>query len=212
MVASDYVAMSGLARAIRLSKARFPTLRIDLLPLTMASTKLVALGEVDLLFAGQVLDVELPPNRMVFEDRFTCVVCKECGPGGEEMTADQYLSGQHIVLRYFEHQMTFEDEEALRRQGVIRERQISVWSHSLIPPLLCGTDMIATVAERAASDIAGRWPLRIVPFPFDQEPVRVFAYWHNSRNEDHILSEFLGMFHEVLNGDTASGNGLRSDA
>lgn len=199
IVASDYIVSAGLARVLQHSTERFPHLRIELLPLTMASAALLANGEIDLLFAGQALDVGVPPNETVFEDRFACLVCGDRGL--VSLSTDAYLAARHIVLRYFEHQMTFEDEEALRRQGAARERQISVWSHALVPPLLCGTDRIATVAERSARDMTAHWPLRVLPFPFPHDPVRIYAYWHSSRNEDPILLDCLAAFRALMKGE-----------
>lgn len=204
IVASDYVVIAGLARAVQALMVRFPKLRIELLPLTIASSRLVVNGEVDLLFAGQALDVGVPPDETVLEDRFVCVVCDTHGPRAKTLSAERYLSGQHVVLRYFEHQMTFEDEEALRRSGVARKRQVSVWSHSLVPPLVCGTPMIATVAERAALDMVQRWPLRVLPFPFSHDPVRVYAYWHSSRSQDHILHACVATFRDLAKTDNGS--------
>ena len=89
-----------------------------------------------------------------------------------------------------------EDEEAMRRQGKHRPRTISVWSYSLIPRLIQETPMIATVTSRIAKRMAERWPLRIHPFPFEQDPVRVYGYWHASRDRDPILQRFVEILHE----------------
>lgn len=191
VVASDYVVTVGLGAAVQTFMSRFPTTRYELLPLTVASSQLLANGEVDVVFAGQAMDVGSPPDAMVFEDQFACVVCQETCPGIKRMSKGQYRERQHIVLRYFEHQLAFEDEEALRRQGIARDRQVAVWSHALVPSLLLGTEMVATVAERAARLWERQWPVRVLPFPFPQEPMRMYAYWHASRREDALLQQFM---------------------
>ncbi|MEM7408341.1 MAG: LysR family transcriptional regulator [Pseudomonadota bacterium] len=198
VVASDYVLTAGLAAAVQQATVASSNLRIELLPLTMAAPRLLANGEIDLLFAGQALDVGKPPDQLAFEDQFTCVVCSRRGPRGKTLTPKSYLARRHIVLRYFEHQLTFEDEEALRRQGIARERRVSVWSHALVPSLLAGTDMIATVAERAAFEMVARWPLRKLAFPFSQDPIRTYAYWHGSRQGDQQLFRFLELSQQAF--------------
>ena len=94
-------------------------------------------------------------------------------------------------MRYFEQRMSFEDEEALRRNGLKRSQQIAVWSSSLMPQLVLGTARIATLPRRAAQCLAEHWPVRLVPFPWEQEPARSYAYWHSSRDDDPVLTRFL---------------------
>ncbi len=94
--------------------------------------------------------------------------------------------------------MSFEDEEALRRAGCTREQQIAVWSTSVMPHLIIGTPYIATLPMGAARTLATHWPVRLVPFPFKQEPARSYAYWHPSRNDDPVLARFIGLIHQVI--------------
>ena len=196
IVASDYLMAAGLSRVIQAAAAAMPRLRFDLMPLTAVGSAALLRGDVDLLCAGQALEMGLPPNRLLFEDHFVCLACAEHGPAPDMFDKTEYLRRQHIVLRYFEQHLTFEDEEALRREGVDRRQRMAVWSHALIPDLLVGSEMVATVAGRVATELTRHWPLRQLPFPFKQTPMRVYAYWHASRNDDPVTSKFVDMFIE----------------
>ena len=191
LVASEYVVQTCLARGIGKATAEMPGLRFDILPLSDNSGKMIQKGEIDLLLAGQSLDVGTPPKAEVFSDKFVCLACAEFGPATGELTDESYIDADHVVVRYFAQQMVFDDEDALRRAGQSRRRRISVWSNLLVPQLVCGTKFIATVPQRVAERIAKRWPVRVHPFPFEHEPVRVFAYWHSSRDSDRVLARFL---------------------
>ena len=191
IVASEFTLQTYLAPAITKSIGELPGLRFDVLPLSENSGKLLQNGEVDLLLAGQSLDVGMPPKVEVFSDAFVCLSCAEHGPQAGQLTQQDYLERDHVVVKYTRHQMTHDDEEVLRREGHSRNRQITVWSYALVPYLICGTDMIATVPERSAMQVAQRWPVNVHPFPFDHNPVRVFAYWHSSRDSDEVLSRFM---------------------
>lgn len=193
LVASDYVFETCLADGIRNAAQEMEGLRFDLLPLTENSARLLHDGEIDLLLAGQSLDVGAPPNATVFEDEFVCIACKNLGPGEGELTQESFGDFDRVVVRYFEHQMSFEEEETLRRAGVIRQRQVSVWSYSLVPHLVCETRKIAVIPARVANLAAIRWPVRLHPFPFRHEPIRAFAFWHSSRNTDRVLERFLAL-------------------
>lgn len=198
IVASDYMLEVGLANAIGTLTAAMPNLRFDILPLTENSGDLIRSGSVDLLLAGQAFAIDQAPNLLAFEDRFVCLTCANQGIQAGALNRDIYNQSRHVVVRYFEHQMTFEDDEAMRRQGIRRPRRISVWSYSLVPHFIRGTKMIATVTERVAEELAQRWPVAIHPFPFEQDPIRIYGYWHPSRDGDLVLREIVKTLNEDM--------------
>ena len=191
IVASDYAVRTCLDEATRHLREIFPNLRLDVLPLSERSPRLLANGEVDLVLAGQSFDVGMPPRDCLFEDQFVCIACPEAGPVGDIMTPQEFAQSEHVVVRYFDHQMTFEDEDAIRKSGVTRIRRITTWSHTHVAALVRGTPMLATIPARIAHDFAKRWPVKILPFPFEHEPIRLFAYWHPSRDQDVILAALV---------------------
>ncbi|MEM9355864.1 MAG: LysR family transcriptional regulator [Pseudomonadota bacterium] len=191
IVASDYTMATILAEAIKRAGQQMPNLRFDILPLTSFSPSLLEAGEIDLLIAGQALDVGREPNEHLFDDDFSCLVCRTENGRLKTLSRSDYIERRHVVVRYFEHQMAFEDEDVLRISGVQRKRHITVWSYSLVPQLICGTTMVATIPSRIAHRLAERWPVVPTPFPFDHQPVRVFGYWHSSREKDAVLRSFL---------------------
>jgi DNA-binding transcriptional LysR family regulator len=191
IAASDFSVQAFLAIAIQQLAAQMPGLRFDVLPLTNNSGAALKSGELDIVFAGQVLNVGLPPSELLLEDRFVCVVCKAHGIKAKKISARQYIGSDHVVMRYFEHRLAFEDEEALRRQGLTRRQRVAVSSVNQIAPLIVGTRLIGTVPQRIATTLVERWPLRLMPFPFEQEPIRHYAYWHESRVQDPVIARFM---------------------
>jgi len=198
IVASDYTMTAYLAGAMKRAAEQMPLLRFDVLPLTSHSALALSAGEVDLLCAGQAMDVGRPPSELLFEDEFACLVCQTHGPKSRRLSRQQYLAHGHVVMRYFEQRMSFEDEEALRRNGLKRTQQIAVWSSALMPQLILGTARIATLPRRAAQKLAEHWPVRLVPFPWEQESARSYAYWHSSRDDDPVLARFLACLRQEI--------------
>jgi LysR family transcriptional regulator, nod-box dependent transcriptional activator len=198
ITASDYAMGAFLAEVISRAEAPMPNLRFDILSLSDRSAGQLNNGEIDLLVAGQALDAGRPPNETLCEDIFVCLVSQDHEPPGQVLDADTFLSRRHVVVRYFDSQLTFEDEEALRRQGLRRPGHVAVWSQSLVPQLICGTPMIATVTWRLARQFVERWPLTIYPFPFAQDPMRVYAYWHPSRDHDPVLRDVMDRIRDVV--------------
>lgn len=193
LVASDYLLKTCLAEAVSDAADEMPGLRFDLLPLTENSARLLHDGEIDMMIAGQSLDVGMPPKATIFEDEFVCIACSDQGPASGELTQENFGDFERVVIRYFEHQMSFEDEEALRHAGVPSRHQMAVWSYSLVPHLICGSRRVATIPSRLAIELAKRWPVAIHPFPFELAPVRAFAFWHSSRDSDQVLQRFMGL-------------------
>ena len=191
VVASDYAIRTILDTATRQVQNVFRNVRLDVLPLSERSPRLLASGEVDLVLSGQSFDIGVTPSTCVLEDQYVCIACSKMGPSGGKLLPQEFANSDHVVVRYFDQQMTFEDEDALRKAGVVRTRRITTWSHTQVASLVCGTPMLATVPARIAYDFAKRWPIKILPFPFMHEPIRVFAYWHPSRNQDAILSALV---------------------
>jgi len=191
VVASDYAIRTVLDTATRQIQNIFRNVRLDILPLSERSPRLLASGEVDLVLSGQSFDIGVPPSTCVLEDKYVCIACSKMGPVGDKLLPQEFANSEHVVVRYFDQQMTFEDEDALRKAGVVRTRRITTWSHTQVASLVCGTRMLATVPARIAYDFSKRWPIKILPFPFAHEPIRVLAYWHPSRNRDAILSALV---------------------
>lgn len=191
VVASDYAIRTILDTATRQVQNVFRNVRLDVLPLSERSPRLLASGEVDLVLSGQSFDIGVTPSTCVLEDQYVCIACSKMGPSGGKLLPQEFANSEHVVVRYFDQQMTFEDEDALRKAGVVRTWRITTWSHTQVASLVCGTPMLATVPARIAYDLAKRWPIKILPFPFMHEPIRVFAYWHPSRNQDAILSALV---------------------
>ncbi len=205
IAASDYTMAAFMADAIRRANQRMPNLRFDILPLSEQSAGLMNRGEIDLMLAGQALVVGRPPNATVCADNYACLVSADHDLPDQAMTVDSYFARRHVVVRYFESQLTFADEDALRRRGLRRPRQIAVWSHALVPQLISGTSMIATIPQRIAQQFSTRWPLKIYPFPFATEPMHVFAYWHPSREHDPVLKHVMSLVSDVLAKPSNSG-------
>ena len=199
IVASDYAIRTCLDATLRTVRGLFPNLRLDILPLSERAPQLLANGEVDLVLAGQSLDVGVPPNDCLYEDQFVCIACQKMGPAGNVLSPQNFTKRDHVVVRYFEHQMTFEDEDTIRKAGATRTRRIATWSHTHVAVLISETPMLATIPARLAQDFAERWPIKILPFPFEHTPIKLFAYWHPSRDQDTVLRAFVDAAKAVPN-------------
>lgn len=204
IVTSHYAATVGLAEAVRRFGEQMPNVKFELIPISANANRLLALGEIDLLLAGHTYSVGVPPNETLFDDGIACIACAEMGPDEATWSRDEYLARKHVAIRYFETSLTLDDEDVLRREGLVRDRQVTVWSHSMLPQLLVQTPLIATVSERVANRMIRSKPLKKLPFPFPFARHKYNAYWHKSRDGDAVLMRFLNLFREICDqGDWA---------
>ena len=146
---------------------------------------------MDLVLAGQSFDVGVPPSTCLLEDKFVCIACLEMSPTDLVLLPKIFLSGNmwwsniSISRRPLKMKMLFEKKALYATVGPLLGPTL------MLASLVCGTPMLATVPARIAYDFAERWPIKILPFPFKHDSIRVFAYWHSSRNQDVILSAFV---------------------
>lgn len=201
IVTSHYAATVGLAEAVRRFGTQMPNVKFELIPISANANRLLALGEIDLLLAGHTYSVGVPPNETLFEDGIACIACQDMGPDEATWSREQYLASKHVVIRYFETSLALDDEDVLRREGLVRDRQVTVWSHSMLPQLLIQTPMIATVSNRVANTMVRSKPLKKLPFPFQFPRHKYNAYWHKSRDGDAVLMQFLALFRAICEQD-----------
>jgi len=100
------------------------------------------------------------------------------------LSLQQYLALGHVVVCVSKvHGPNF-DEQVLRRLGYTRRAEVSTSSFDLAPPLVVGTNRVATIAMRLACAYARLLPLRLLPVPFDMPPMTEMLQWHHAHDLD----------------------------
>ena len=86
------------------------------------------------------------------------------------------------------------EEWLLLQYGVKRRIEVAVHSFSMIPPMLLGTERIATMHARLARHFAKSMPLRIIELPVPIPPFTEAIQWpavHNTDPASIWLREFV---------------------
>jgi DNA-binding transcriptional LysR family regulator len=68
--------------------------------------------------------------------------------------------------------------------GIRPEIRVRVESYQAVPYLVAGTDRVALLQERLATQVAGPLGLRVLPCPGDPEPIVERFWWHADRDRD----------------------------
>jgi DNA-binding transcriptional LysR family regulator len=148
-------------------------------------------AEVDLAIGPQVVSSGRLHYRELWLDSAVCLV-REGHPALEEtLTPPAFAALTHV--RVVPSRPSFYDdalEKALLAQGLKRRVQASERSFLMVPRLLEGTDLVAVVPRRFATDACERHPLRTFEPPLELSRLSMGLYWHE-RTHRHPMFQWL---------------------
>lgn len=124
-------------------------------------------------------------NRLkLFDDRIACVVRNDHPLANEdEMTLDQYLAANHMLISRTGSNTGLIDDWLAERQ---LERRIGlIVPHFLSAPLIVAqTDMILSLPWRIGQRFTHLAPLKILPIPFELPNFNLVMIWHPLREKE----------------------------
>jgi DNA-binding transcriptional LysR family regulator len=187
ILVSDYVEGTLISLLVKYLQVHAPHVTLDVLTLSDASFQDLEKGKVDL--AINRFD-EIPQSfyqRLVWHDYFLCLVNKG-HPLIENNTVEQYLDSGHIwVSKTGIGVATGMSQENSNKRGWVDdalgelnlERKIRVFTrhYQIIPSLIEGTDLIATLPSRAVRSYHSHKQLVVVEPPFEIKPIEIQMVW-----------------------------------
>ncbi|CCD87750.1 Nodulation protein D1, lysR family transcriptional regulator [Bradyrhizobium sp. ORS 285] len=184
VVLSDFATLvffrSVLARVAR----EAPGIRVDLIQFDDQPDELLRRGEVDfLIFPEMYMSTDNPSERL-FDERLVCVGCQSNERLSKELSIEQFSEMRHVVVRFGRSNKPAIDEGLLMECGQKRRIDIVASSFSIIPPLLLGTDRIATMHSRLAMHFASFMSLRIVELPLPLPEFTEAVQWPELQDSD----------------------------
>jgi len=140
-------------------------------------------GSVDLgLYGGHAPD-DLNATRLVTE-RFKCVVSKGHPLATRDtVTLDDYLQFGHVVVDVADGKQPDIDYR-LAASGTPRRAVVTVPYHTAAPPLLPGTDLVATLPGRFVDTWVATSELRVLAAPTEIATMPYRMIWHPAFDAD----------------------------
>ena len=185
---SELGEMHWLAGIVERVRAAGPGLSVDVIqldPVGMADT--LARGVVDVAINSAIVPGGFQTWTLKRE-RYVVVMAESNPLASRELNLDTYRGAAHaVVTGESGHSNIVRAVEGL---GGSRE-PVAVMNHfAALPPMLCATNLIATMPYSLAVWWAREWPLvlRDLPFPFD--PVEVRLYMRSAHQEASSLLWF----------------------
>lgn len=170
-----------------------------LLPRIAAAAPRVALNaelrapDQEARMASGMIDAVLQPRAMLsldhpslplFEDEYVCIAWQGNTEIGEQFTLADFLRVGHIVRAIAMPNAITLVEARLIELGLRRNVVARVPSFEVLPRVIVGTQLVASVQGRLARLAATQYPIRILQHPVDIPPVEMTLQWPEFRNLD----------------------------
>lgn len=150
------------------------------------------------LALGYMAD-DLPANakrRVVLAGHF---VVLRADPAPEPITLEAYCARPHVLVTYA-GDLRGRADEALERLGRSRRVVLGLTEFALLPAVLAGSDLVATVPNFVAETLAAQAGLRIDPTPFEPPPAVVSMAWRGAADGDPAEKWLRGKVLAALKG------------
>jgi DNA-binding transcriptional LysR family regulator len=116
-------------------------------------------------------------HKDVYEDDWACLVSKDNSKVGDHVTIED-LAELPWVLTFHQRTAFTTSMQQLRMQGLEPHVEVVTQNFLTLGSLVAGTDRVALVQERLGHLLARSGGVRVVPVPFDADPLVETMWWH----------------------------------
>lgn len=199
---SDYMLDVLLAKAVGILAQTTPGMRLDITSLPHDVLDVFERGAIDLLIMPEQYASQLQhPQAELLRDEHVCVMCENATIDIAEISMAQYLDRGHIVVRLGDEASLAFEEWFLPRYGRQRRVECTVDRYSAAVRLVIGTDRVVTMHRRMAQEMVKRYPVKLLPAPFELQSITEFLVWPRYLDEDPahkwLRSTILSVAHSL---------------
>lgn len=193
---TDFGVMSVLLPAMAALRAEAPAIGIDIVPLSHATHRALAEGDIDLAISGLDHDPSQLHRALLFEDEFVCVTLADHPLAGsdEPVPLDAFLAHSHLSLTVSEAELD-RVTMSLGPNAASRKIAASLPYFSLAPDMLAAGDLVMVLPSRAADRFEAGQGLATRPAPAELGVLQYWLLWHERSHRDPAsrwLRERLG--------------------
>ncbi|QHO77766.1 LysR family transcriptional regulator [Bradyrhizobium sp. CCBAU 051011] len=181
---SDFMTVVFFRRILDRVAQEAPAVRFEFLPFIDEPDELLRRGEVDFLVLPELFMSSAHPKATLFEETLVCVGCRTNKQLSRQLTFDKYISMGHVAAKFGQTLRPNIEEWFLLEHGLKRRIEVAVQGFTMIPPMLSGTERIATMPSRLAHHFAKTMPLRIVETPLPLPAFTEAIQWPALHNTD----------------------------
>ena len=192
LISTDYISALVLPRVLPGLHRAAPGVDLVIRPATRAVFAELGEGGADLGFVVRVQAESGIRVRKLYVDRFVCVVREGHPALRKGLDGAAFLKYPHGLVAPLGTSGSFVDD-ALAEQGLGPRRVAVVVPHfALAPAVVAETDLILTLPERIAGQLAVGHRLRVVPLPLRIAAFDVQVAWHDRVHHDPAVAWLRG--------------------
>lgn len=181
---SDFATIVLFRNVVERVAREAPGIRFELMPHGDPFDHPLQRAEVDFLIVPEIYTSDAHPKATLFDETLVCVGCRSNKQLSGPLTFERYMSMGHVVVKFGRSRVPSLDEWYLQQHGVRKRIEVVVQSFSMIPPMLLGTNRIATMPETLVKYFAKSMPLRITRLPVPLPGFTEALQWPTLHNSD----------------------------
>ncbi|MGH1345210.1 MAG: LysR family transcriptional regulator [Nannocystales bacterium] len=187
---ADFIAVQLATRLVHAVQEEAPDVELVLRPLEWKrSAAFVDDPDIDLLI-GPRISYEAARQEFLFTEGFVCVVRQGHPAIDEELTLEQYVAAEHILVSPA-GSGTSSVDAWLDSRGLSRKVALRVPWFVAAPVIVGRSDLVLTAVRSSVDErLVHGLGLRQLPAPVEVDPVDVMMTWH-VRNHDDAAQQWI---------------------
>jgi LysR family transcriptional regulator, nod-box dependent transcriptional activator len=187
IVASDYITASVIGPLMLRLATVAPHMRLEIMLPCEEAAQLVMEGLADLVITPEDFIDPDHPAELLCEERQMVVGWKENPALGGTVSTAEFERLGHVAVHVGSTRVPSFADRQLERMGSPRRVELTCGCFTVVPWLICGTQRLAVMHERLATQMAARFPLALAPMPFAFPVMREMIQYHKAREADDGL-------------------------
>ncbi|WEX91464.1 LysR family transcriptional regulator (plasmid) [Sinorhizobium garamanticum] len=184
VILSDFMTLVFFERVVERVAREAPAVTFELLPLDGDPDELLLRGDIDFLILPDSFMPNAHPKAKLFDETLVCVGCPTNEKLSGQLCLEGFMSIGQVATKLGRSLMPSVEERLLLEYGFKRRVEVVVPGFSLIPPVLSGTNRIATMPLRLVKHFERMIPLQIIELPLPLPTFTQALQWPALHNRD----------------------------
>jgi LysR family nod box-dependent transcriptional activator len=181
---SDYSMEVLIPHALAIADAMGSRAKLQLRPQVFNPAKTLERGEADLLLIPSEFCSAEHPSQVLFDDELVCVVWNQSAHARRGISIESYATAGHVAMQPIESTEPVFERWIQKGSGAPRQIRAAAFSFAVLPFMVVGSELIATMHERQARLVEPALPILRMAVPFPLPPIHQAMQWHKYRDLD----------------------------
>ncbi|MFB9982596.1 LysR family transcriptional regulator [Mesorhizobium newzealandense] len=184
IILSDFITLVFFGKVVERVAREAPSVSFELLHVDDEPDELLRRSDIDFVILPDLYTSSAHSRVALFDERLVCVGCPTNKQLPRQVTLERYLSMRHVAVRFGRALRPSIDEWFFLEHGLKRRVEVAVQGFSMIPPMVSGTDRVATMPLRLVKHFEKTFPLKIIELPLPLPTFTETVQWPAFHNSD----------------------------